>query len=119
MSRGSGGSDKALLLRAAGVAAALAAIVVAVSPVLADVHNNACHRDWPLWAQDDAGHLISAAPDRSPVVCATSTGYATSETTIAVTSTGALFFSPAHTENSLARSTDHGTTWQLSAPAQT
>jgi hypothetical protein len=51
-----------------------------------------------------------------PAVCATDTGYATSETTIAATGTGALLFSPAHTENSLARSSDGGATWGLTYP---
>ena len=51
-----------------------------------------------------------------PVVCAMETGYATSETSIAITNTGAVFFSPAHTENSVARSTDEGATWNLTYP---
>jgi hypothetical protein len=52
------------------------------------------------------------------VVCATTTGYATSESTIAVTDTGAIFYSPANTENSMARSTDEGATWSLVQPTR-
>jgi hypothetical protein len=51
-----------------------------------------------------------------PTVCVTETGYATSESSIAATGTGALFYSPAHTENSLARSFDGGASWELTYP---
>ena len=50
------------------------------------------------------------------MACALPTGYATSESTIAVAGNGALIYSPAETENSLARSTDDGATWSLTYP---
>jgi hypothetical protein len=51
-----------------------------------------------------------------PIPCAAATGYATSETTLAISASGAIFFSPANSENSLALSTDQGTTWSLVQP---
>jgi hypothetical protein len=53
-----------------------------------------------------------------PVACGVTTGYATSETTLAIGSKGALVFSPAASENTLARSVDRGASWQLTGPAQ-
>src|SRR5581483_10446168 len=52
-----------------------------------------------------------------PVACSSRTGYPTSETSLAVTDTGTLIFSPAQTENSMARSTDGGASWGLTSPA--
>src|SRR4051812_16483759 len=52
-----------------------------------------------------------------PVVCVTTTGSDTSESTIAVTNDGTVLYSPAQTENSLARSTDDGATWSLTYPS--
>ncbi|MCU1599474.1 MAG: hypothetical protein JWO22_183, partial [Frankiales bacterium] len=59
-------------------------------------------------------HVVRTA---LPWVCAASTGYATSETTLAVTPRGTVVMSPAQTENTSARSTDGGRTWSLTAPA--
>lgn len=78
-----------------------------------------CHRSWPVvahYAGGVAARLPAAA--RLPVACATSTGYAASESTLGVTPNGTLIYSPAETENSVARSTDNGRTWQLAYPAQ-
>ena len=52
-----------------------------------------------------------------PVACATETGYATSESTIAVSGNGTLIYSPAQTENTMARSLDGGLTWNFTYPA--
>jgi len=52
-----------------------------------------------------------------PIACASETGYATSESTIAVAGAGTLIYSPAHTENALARSLDGGASWNLTYPA--
>jgi len=52
-----------------------------------------------------------------PVACAAPTGYATSESTLAVSGNGALIYSPAQTENSIARSVDGGASWSLTRPA--
>lgn len=65
-----------------------------------------------------AGGTVVNATGGLPVACATPTGFPTSETTLAVTPTGTLFFSPANTENSLARSTDQGAFWALVAPQE-
>lgn len=54
---------------------------------------------------------------RKPTACASETGYATSESSIAVTSDGTLVYSPAETENSMARSLDGGAAWSLTYPA--
>ena len=56
------------------------------------------------------------ATTTAPTGCGVETGYATSETTVAVTNGGAIVFSPAGSENSVARSTN-GTGWTLSTPA--
>ncbi|MCW2543776.1 MAG: hypothetical protein JWM40_1328 [Frankiales bacterium] len=58
-----------------------------------------------------------AARAELPYVCATTTGYATSEPAIAVTPRGTVVISPAQSENTSARSTDGGRTWGLTAPA--
>jgi hypothetical protein len=52
-----------------------------------------------------------------PVACASETGYATSESTLALAGDGTLIYSPANTENSMARSSDGGATWTLTYPA--
>ena len=66
-----------------------------------------------------AGGVVVTLPsaDTLPVACASVTGYPTSETTLAITGAGTLIFSPAQTENSMARSTDDGATWSLTTPA--
>jgi hypothetical protein len=51
-----------------------------------------------------------------PIACADPTGYETSESTIAAGKDGSLFYSPAHTENTLARSFDQGANWNLTYP---
>jgi hypothetical protein len=51
------------------------------------------------------------------MACATETGYASSESSIAVTQSGALVYSPAQTENSMARSLNSGASWSLTYPA--
>ena len=52
------------------------------------------------------------------MACAVETGFAASESTIGVTPSGAIFYSPANTENTVARSLDNGATWQLLQPPQ-
>ncbi|HEY3186378.1 MAG TPA: sialidase family protein, partial [Solirubrobacteraceae bacterium] len=64
----------------------------------------------PVTAQGPAG-------TPRPVVCVTTTGSDTSESTIAVTNDGTVLYSPAQTENSMARSTDDGATWSLTYPS--
>ena len=73
-----------------------------------------CHPSWPVSVYDGAGQPATTATRVVP--CVTETGFATSETSIGVTNDGALFFSPAGTENSMAISRDHGASWSLTAP---
>ena len=76
-----------------------------------------CRPDWPVLAYRAGGELVTPPPGSGrPVVCATTTGYATSEPTVAVTNSGAVFYSPANSENSVARSSDQGATWKLLEP---
>jgi hypothetical protein len=74
-----------------------------------------CHAEWPVIAHRAGGDVVADAP--MPIACASETGFASSESTIAVTKTGALVYSPAQTENSVARSEDGGVTWHLTSPA--
>jgi hypothetical protein len=73
-----------------------------------------CHPSWPVVAHDRTGRVLRVKD--KPVACAVTTGYATSESTIAVTGSGALVYSPANTENAVAVSHDQGATWHLAAP---
>jgi BNR/Asp-box repeat len=73
-----------------------------------------CHSGWPVVAHHAGGEPAEAA--KLPLACATETGYATSESTLAITKSGAILYSPAHTENSLARSLDGGASWSLTYP---
>lgn len=58
--------------------------------------------------------VVTGAPPIQP--CGSSTGYQTSEPTVAATGNGAILFSPADSENTLARSGDAGATWSLVGP---
>ena len=73
-----------------------------------------CHVAWPVVAHHPGGQRVAASG--LPVACAVSTGYATSETSVAVSNGGAVFFSPAQTENTMGRSVDSGASWGLSRP---
>jgi hypothetical protein len=77
-----------------------------------------CNSTWPVVAHHAGGALVELpAGSRLPVACAEQTGYATSESTLAVAGNGALIYSPAQTENSMARSVDGGARWSLTRPA--
>src|SRR5713101_7012768 len=68
-----------------------------------------CNSTWPVVAHRAGGAVVELpAGGTLPVACATETGYASSESTIAVTRNGAIIYSPAETENSMARSLDNG-----------
>ena len=102
---------RALIPLAAAVCVALPAGAAARTPT-------GCDPSLPVVAHRAGGVAVTLrAGDRLPLACATSTGYPTSETTLAVTPAGTLIFSPAQTENSMARSTDDGATWSLTTPA--
>jgi hypothetical protein len=77
-----------------------------------------CHSSWPVVAHRAGGTVVKLPRGyRRPVDCATETGYATSESSIAVTKDGALVYSPAASENSMTRSLDLGASWSLTYPA--
>lgn len=62
------------------------------------------------------GRVQLPTPNRLPVACGRPIGYQTSETSIAVAGDGSLIFSPAETENTMARSADAGTSWRITYP---
>src|SRR4029077_3529879 len=101
-----------------------AALVVPLALALAPGAESAtakitgCSSTLPVVAHR-AGGVVVRLPRgaRKPTACASETGYATSESSIAVTSDGALVYSPAETENSMARSLDGCASWSLTYPA--
>jgi hypothetical protein len=99
------------------VTAVLAAAMASAPPTSASTVSG-CNRAWPV-VPHRAGGTIVRMPSgaRLPVACATETGYATSESSIAVTKDGVLVYSPAETENSMARSLNAGASWSLTYPA--
>src|SRR5229473_2052099 len=93
------------------VTAALAAAMVSAPPTSASTVSG-CNRAWPVVAHRAGGTIVRMPSGaRLPVACAAETGYATSESSIAVTKDGVLVYSPAETENSMARSLDAGASW--------
>jgi hypothetical protein len=100
-------------LRQLTVSVVLAALMSA-APAHAAMSPTGCPQG-PVVAHNSGGAVLPA--NDLPVACATETGYATSEPTIAATNDGTLVYSPAQSENSLTRSTDGGATWALTAPA--
>jgi hypothetical protein len=78
-----------------------------------------CSRKLPVVAHRAGGSVVTLpSTARLPKACASQTGYATSESSLAVTKDGTLVYSPAATENSMARSGDGGYAWSLTAPAE-
>jgi hypothetical protein len=102
-----------------GVAtAAILAGTLALAPVASGSKLSGCSRSLPVLAHHAGGSIVRMPPGaRLPVACATETGYATSESSIAVTRNGVLVYSPAQSENSMARSLDGGASWSLAYPA--
>jgi hypothetical protein len=99
--------------------AGLAAGAAPASPKTTSPTARGCHTRWPVRAfRSGVGSTESARASKLPLGCGTATGYPTSEPTLALTNGGAILFSPADTENSLARSTDGGRTWGLVQPLQ-
>jgi hypothetical protein len=77
-----------------------------------------CHAQWPVLAHHAGGQVVAPPAGAAlPVPCAVDTGYASSESSLAVSGGGALVYSPAQTENSMARSLDGGASWSLTEPA--
>src|ERR1700751_3989843 len=98
--------------------AAWAALAIAPAGAWGTTKIAGCSSALPVVAHR-AGAVLVRLPrgGRKPTACARETGYATSESSIAVTSDGALVYSPAETENSMARSLDGGAMWSLTYPA--
>jgi hypothetical protein len=98
-------------------AALIAGATLAMAPsALADAVPG-CDPSLPVVAHRPGGAVVELpAGDALPVACAVQTGYPTSETTLAITRKGTLIFSPAQTENSMARSLNDGATWTLTTP---
>src|SRR3954454_13680031 len=93
----------------------LAAVLAACAPASAATYGPGCDPSLPVVAHH-AGGRAADMPSPRPVACAADTGYDSSESTIAVTNAGAVIYSPAQTENSVARSLDDGATWSLAYP---
>jgi len=108
--------------RAWWIAPTLAALVVMAAALVLTAQAQAsvagCSRKLPVVAHR-AGGLVVALPtgDVLPKACASETGYATSESSLAVSKDGTLVYSPAESENSTARSSDGGFLWSLTKPA--
>jgi hypothetical protein len=76
-----------------------------------------CEESLPVVAHRAGGTPVQLPAGATlPVACTSKTGYATSETSLAIARGGTLLFSPAQTENSMARSTDDGASWTLTTP---
>jgi hypothetical protein len=75
-----------------------------------------CSSSLPVVAHHADGAVVKLPGSDLPTACGVETGYASSESTLAVAGSGALIYSPAESENSMARS-DGGASWQLTRPA--
>src|SRR5207245_11472807 len=105
-------------LRGWALAVALAAGASACAPSASATTVPGCHSAWPVVAHRAGGGLVKLPRGaRRPIACATETGYATSESSLAVTKNGVLVYSPAESEHSMARSLDGGASWSLTYPA--
>src|SRR5437588_2351821 len=95
-------------------------LVLALAPAASATTKIAgCSHALPVVAHRAGGVLVRLPRGaRKPVACASETGYATSESSIAVSGRGALVYSPAETENSMARSLNGGASWSLTYPAK-
>jgi hypothetical protein len=101
----------------AGAAVLVAGLTMTALPAARASGGVGCHPTWPVLAHRAGGQIVRLpAGAQLPVACATRTGFPTSESTIALTNSGTLVYSPAQTENSLARSVDQGATWSLTYP---
>jgi hypothetical protein len=98
----------------------LATLIAALLPAAAAAAQTpaGCDPSLPVVAHRPGGSAVQLPAGATlPVACSSRTGYPTSETTLAVTNAGSLIFSPAQSENSMARSTDGGASWGLTSPA--
>src|SRR2546426_3716779 len=104
-------------LRTLALALALGACAAVYVPAPASGAIAGCQRSLPVVAHRADGVVVRLPKGtRRPVACAVQTGYATSESSLAVTRDGALVYSPAESENSMARSLNGGSRWSLTRP---
>jgi hypothetical protein len=114
--RGTEGGGNAIAAVAITIALLICALACAVQASAATLAG--CNRLLPVVAHRPGGAVVTLPKgDRLPVACATETGYATSESSLAVTKDGVLVYSPAETENSMARSLNGSASWSLTYPA--
>jgi hypothetical protein len=114
--RGTRGGENAIAAVATATALLVCALACAVQASAATVAG--CNRALPVVAHRAGGSVVKLPRGaRLPVACATETGYATSESGLAVTKNRVLVYSPAETENSMARSLNGGASWNLTYPA--
>jgi hypothetical protein len=102
-------------LRISGVVLAVL-ITCGHAVALGAITPGACAFTGPVVSHHQDGSVVDAA-GAGWTSCAGPTGYPTSETNIGITPKGTVLFSPAMTENSMARSTDGGASWNLTYPA--
>jgi hypothetical protein len=100
------------------IAAVPLAFALGQAPMASATRIAGCTRALPVVAHRAGGAIVTLpAEARPPLACASETGYATSESSIAVTRDGTLVYSPAESENSMARSSTGGASWSLTTPA--
>src|SRR5437879_4464243 len=100
---GRGTAGGRLAVAALGVATALLGSAFAFIPPAPAATVAGCSRSLPVVAHRAGGSPVKLPRgDRLPVACASETGYASSESSLAVTPNGVLVYSPAQTENSMA-----------------
>jgi hypothetical protein len=92
--------------------------LLAAPPAALAETGTGCNAGWPVVAFHAGALATPATGTAMPVGCGAVTGYPTSETSLAVTDSGAILFSPANTENTLARSRDGGASWSLVGPTR-
>jgi hypothetical protein len=95
----------------------LAAIAFVAAPASGAVPAPRCLWRGPVVTHNPGGAVI-AEKAAGRTACGARIDEPVSETNIAVTPKGTVLFSPARTENSLARSTDGGATWSLTYPQE-
>jgi len=101
------------LALATWITAALAAPSIAAGQAPAG-----CDASLPVVAHHAGGVEVTLPAGAAlPTACVDPIGHPTSETSLAIAGDGSLLFSPAQTENTMARSGDGGATWSLTKPA--
>jgi hypothetical protein len=76
-----------------------------------------CSSALPVVAYRASAASVAPVHAALPIACGFETGFGASETTLAVSNGGTILFSPAASENTLARSQDGGSSWSLVGPS--